>query len=172
MLLVVASYPMTLAVPQRRLLLVVAVLAAAGAALAVWIRWARAFAWSVAVLALNYGLALAGGETLDTAAPLFAAALVTLLDLGASLIDGSDATAGAPLRRGRSARRTATAVAVTLVAGASALAASTWAGHDGWPVLALIGAGLLVFTLVGIVARSPAALPDLASLAAPDEESP
>jgi hypothetical protein len=109
--------------------------------------WVPGIAWSVALLAVDYGLALVGRSGTDPAAPLEAAGLVLMAELAAWSLECRTRAEDGPAVLSWRLRRLVVLEAVALGAGAVVLAAANLPAHGGTS-LGAIGVASAVAVLV------------------------
>lgn len=155
LLFAVAGYPLTAPVTYRRLLVVVAVVAAVALVGAVVLRWPRTVGWGLGVLTLNYGFSLIPRNGLDPAAPLFAAALVLLGEATLAIAEGRFEAPTARLHLRRDVRRASLLALGTAGAAAIVLAIAGLVDESqlGLQIVGLAAAGVCLGGVVVLVGR-------------------
>jgi hypothetical protein len=129
--------------------IILAVMGASGVVFGVAIRWSRAVAWSLAILVVAYGVALAGRDRIDPYAPLFATAVLLA---GEAAFTALESAPGTPLRAGASwAGRVAGLAVVGIVTGGVVLAVAAVPLPHG-PLIQVVGVGVAAASLAGVAA--------------------
>jgi hypothetical protein len=147
------AYPVLQPVPYRRLLVLFGVVSVFGLVAAVLARWPQLVGWGLAGLLLEYGFSLVGSSGLDVGAPLYAASLLVLGELVAS-IAGEPVPDGTGRHRFEVSGLTAIALGGAAVSGFVLTTAWLLGRPDaGGQLIGVAAAGIALVILVRLVQR-------------------